>query len=111
MEVQDLPECCKDTLRQAERMLSAARALQVVLALAPSLTSARPTGITSGMAALWELAKAVYSFASNQGAIRRGIQMIVRQRVRDLIGLHALDHEGDAELQRHWIRLRDTFVS
>src|SRR5690349_4057823 len=58
MEVDQLPQCCKDQLGEIGRIMESFRALEIVLALSPVLVTPRPRGISSVIAALWNLAKA-----------------------------------------------------
>jgi len=111
MDISDLPECCLAQLRQIERILSAGQALEILLSIAPSLTTPRPRGITTIMSALWNIAKAGASFTSNRQRLRGSITQIVRSRVRTVIELSIVRHEmdGNRELVRHWTRMLEAF--
>jgi hypothetical protein len=111
VEVADLPSCCVARLREMERILDSFGALETVLSIAPSLTAARPRGITSVMAALWNLAKAGASYISNRRRLRGALEQTARSRVRTVITLHVEHHiiQGDQELEQHWTRMLEAF--
>ena len=112
MEIDQLPECCRSRLQEIERILDSCNALEIVLAISPSLVTPRPRGITSIMSLLWNLGKAGFTFDKNRKALHGRLQAIARNRVRTLIDLHTLDHvrDGNVELQQHWRRLREAFA-
>lgn len=111
VELADLPSCCVSRLREIERILDSFAALEIVISIAPSVTAARPRGITTVMAALWNLAKAGAGYIANRRRLRGALDQTARSRVRTVIQLHVVEHalDGNHELEQHWTRLLEAF--
>ena len=111
MEVESLPECCKQTLKDIERILNSAKCLAILLSISEDLAKPRPGGIASAMSALWFIAKTGYDAAHYRKVLNGSLQAIVRNRVQTVIELHILDHDTDAAIRAYWERMEEAFVS
>ena len=111
MELENLPEDCKQSLRDIERIIDSSGKLKVIVSIAPNLVAPRPFGITSYTSLLWSLAKGDYDYNKRAAKVKALLDPIYRNRINTIIDLEILRHESDnnRELVAHWRRMLEAY--
>jgi hypothetical protein len=111
MEIENLPEDCKQSLVDIERTIASAGKLTDVLSIAPNLVAPRPFGITKASSLLWALAKGYYDYRERAPKVKALLDPIKRNRIGQIIELEILRHESgnNRELVAHWRRMLEIY--